>query len=108
MGPVWWLVEDLGWFREAEKLKPGAAPEQQVSGEEAVVKSTSDQEKVYDERRRRHGQRVYANVAPPEGWAVPIRIECLHLSLLTNEPCVGFLTPLCQRWARIYAKSRSR
>jgi hypothetical protein len=77
MGPVWRLVEDLGWFREAEKLKPGAAPEQQISGEEAVVKSTSDQEKVYDERRRRHGQRVYANVAPPEGWAVPIRIECV-------------------------------
>jgi len=102
-GPVWQIVEDLGWFREAEKLKPGAATEQQASGEAAVVEPTSEQEPVYDERRRR--PRVYADLAPPEGWADPLRIECvsLHLSFLTNESCVGFLTPLCQRWDRIYA-----
>jgi hypothetical protein len=77
VGPVWQIVEDLGWFREAEKFKPGAAPEQQVSGGAAVVEPTSEQEQepVYDERRRR--PRVYADVAPPEGWAVPLRIECV-------------------------------
>jgi transcription factor C subunit 6 len=75
VGPVWQIVEDLGWFREAEKLKPVAAPEQQVSGEAAVVEPTSDQELVYDERRRR--PRVYADVAPPEGSADPLRIECV-------------------------------
>jgi transcription factor C subunit 6 len=75
VGPVWQIVEDLGWFREAEKLKPGAAPEQQVSGEAAVVEPTSEQELFYDERRRR--PRVYADVAPPEGWASPLRIECV-------------------------------
>jgi transcription factor C subunit 6 len=77
VGPVWQIVEDLGWFREAEKLKPGAAPEQQVSGEAAVVVPTSEEELVYDERRRR--PRVYADVAPPEGWAHPLRIECVSI-----------------------------
>jgi transcription factor C subunit 6 len=92
VGPVWQIAEDLGWFREAETLKPGPAlPEQQVSREAIVVDPTSEQEPVYDERMRR--PRVYADVVPPEGWADPLRIECV--SLLTNEPCVGFLTPLC-------------
>ncbi|KAI0277542.1 hypothetical protein BGY98DRAFT_979518 [Russula aff. rugulosa BPL654] len=64
VGPVWQIVEELGWFKEAEKLKPGAAPEQQVNEEAAVVEPTSEQEQelVYDERRRR--PRVYADVAP--------------------------------------------
>ena len=77
MGPVWQIVEDLGWFREAEKLKPGAASEHQVSREDVVVESTSEQEQepVYDERRRR--PRVYPDVVPEEGWADPIRIECV-------------------------------
>ena len=81
VGPVWQIVEDLGWFREAEKLKPGAAPEQHADGEAAVVEPTSEQEQeqeqepVYDERRRR--PRVYADVVPPEGWAVPLPIECV-------------------------------
>ena len=75
VGPVWQIVEDLGWFREAEKLKPSATLEQQVMGEAAVVEPTSEQEPVYDERRRR--PRVYADVAPPEGWADPLRIECV-------------------------------
>ena len=103
VGPVWQIVEDLGWFREAEKLKPGAVSEQQVSGEAAVVEPTSEQEQepVYDERRRR--PRVYADVAPPEGWADPLHIECLHLLFLTNGPCVGFLMPFCQRWDHIHA-----
>src|SRR6267154_958439 len=42
VGPVWQIVEDLGWFREAEKSKPGAAPGQQVSGEAAMVEPTSE------------------------------------------------------------------
>ena len=77
VGPVWQIVEDLGWFREAKKLKPGAASEQQVSGEAAVMEPTSEQEQelVYDERR--HRPRVYADVAPPEGWADPLHIECV-------------------------------
>jgi transcription factor C subunit 6 len=75
VGPVWQIVEDLGWFREAEKLKPGAAPEQQVGGEVDMVEPTPEQELLYDEGRRR--PRVYADVAPPEGWAHPLRIECV-------------------------------
>ncbi|KAN0116627.1 hypothetical protein V8E52_005771 [Russula decolorans] len=73
VGPIWQIIEDLGWFREAEKLKSGPAPEQQVSEEAAVVEPTSEQEPVYDERRRR--PRVYADVAPPDGWADPLCIE---------------------------------
>ena len=73
LGPVWQIVEDLGWFREAEKSKLGAAGEQQVSGDAAGVEPTPVQ--VYDERRRR--PRVYADIAPPEGWAVPFRTECV-------------------------------
>lgn len=73
-GPVWQIVEDLGWFREAEKLKPGAVSEQQASGE-AAVEPTSEPEPVYDERRRR--PRVYADIVPPVGWADPLRIECV-------------------------------
>lgn len=72
-GPVWQIVEDLGWFREAEKSKSGAAGEQQVSGDAAGVEPTPVQ--VYDERRRR--PRVYADIAPPEGWAVSFRTECV-------------------------------
>ena len=72
-GPVWQIVEDLGWFREAEKSKPGSAGEQQVGGEAPEVESTPAQ--VYDERRRRPG--VYADIAPPEGWAAPFRTECV-------------------------------
>ena len=72
-GPVWQIVEDLGWFREAEKSKPGSAGEQQVGGEAPEVESTPAQ--VYDERRRRPG--VYADIAPPQGWAVPFRTECV-------------------------------
>jgi len=64
-GPLWQIVEDLGWFKEGEKLKPGATQELQASGEV----------QVYDERRRR--PRVYADVVPPEGWAVPICAECV-------------------------------
>ena len=75
VGPIWQIVEDLGWFREAEKLKSGPTPEQQVSEEAAVVEPTSEQEPVYDERRRR--PRVYADVVPPEGWAHPLRLECV-------------------------------
>lgn len=77
VGPVWQIVEELRWFKEAEKLKPGAAPEQQVNEEATVVVTISEQEPelVYDERRRR--PRVYADVAPPEGRAVPLRIECV-------------------------------
>ena len=75
VGPTWQIVEDLGWFREAEKLKSGPVPEQQVSEEAAVTEPASEQEPVYDERRRR--PRVYADVAPPEGWADPLHIECV-------------------------------
>ena len=77
VGPVWQIIEELRWFKEAEKLKPGAAPEQQVNEEATVVVTTSEQEPelVYDERRRR--PRVYADVAPLEGRAVPLRIECV-------------------------------
>ena len=52
------------------------------------------QELVYD--KCIHRPRVYADVAPPVGWTDPLHIKgvCL-LSLLTNESCVGFLTPLC-------------
>ena len=77
VGPVWRIVEELGWFKEAEKLKPGAAPEQQVNEEVAVMEPTSEkeQELVYDERKRR--PRVYVDIAPPEGRAVPLRIECV-------------------------------
>ncbi len=74
-GPVWQIVEDRGWFKGAEKSKPGLAPQQQVSGEAAVVEPVSGQEQVYDERRRR--PRVYAEVVLPENWAVPLRAECV-------------------------------
>ena len=73
VGPVWQIVEDLGWFREAEKLKSGTAREEQASEEAAAVELTPVQ--VYDERRRR--PRVYADIAPPKGWAVPFRAECV-------------------------------
>jgi hypothetical protein len=61
---LWQIVEKLGWFKEAEKLKPGAAPEQQVNEEVAVMEPTSEQEQelVYDERRRR--PRVYRTLRP--------------------------------------------
>ena len=72
-GPVWQIVEDLGWFKEAEKLKPGTAGEQQASEEAAADEPTPVQ--IYDERRRR--PRVYADIALPEGWAVPFRAECV-------------------------------
>ena len=72
-GPVWQIVEDLGWFREAEELKPGVALEQQDSGEAAAVEPASVQ--VYDERRRR--PMVYEDVVPPDGWAVPLCAECV-------------------------------
>jgi len=75
MGPLWQIVEDLGWFSEAEKLKPGALPGRQVSGEAPAVESASEQERVFDERMRR--PRVYTDVAPPEGWAVPLCAECV-------------------------------
>ena len=75
VGPVWQILEDLGWFREAHKLKPSGAPEQQGSREASVVEPTPEQEPVYDERRRR--PRVYADVTPPEGWADPLPIECV-------------------------------
>ena len=73
VGPVWQIVEDLGWFREAEKLKPGAPVDQQVSEETAAVEPAPMQ--VYDERRRR--PRVYEDVVPPNGWAVPLCAECV-------------------------------
>ena len=75
VGPVWQILEDLGWFREADKLKPSGATEQQGSREASVVESTPEPEPVYDERRRR--PRVYADVTPPEGWADPLPIECV-------------------------------
>jgi transcription factor C subunit 6 len=72
-GPIWQIVEDLGWFKEGEKLKPVAPREQQVSEVAAAVEPAPVQ--VYDERLRR--PRVYADVVPPKGHAVPLRAECV-------------------------------
>lgn len=72
-GPIWQIVEDLGWFKEGEKLKPGAQQEQKTSGEAAAVEPAPVQ--VYDERRRR--PKVYEGFVLPEGWAVPLRAECV-------------------------------
>jgi hypothetical protein len=72
-GPIWQIVEDLGWFKEGEKLKPGAQQEQKTSGEAAAVEPAPVQ--VYDERRRR--PKVYEGFVLLEGWAVPLRAECV-------------------------------
>ncbi|KAI9511105.1 hypothetical protein F5148DRAFT_1298112 [Russula earlei] len=67
-GPVWQMVEDLGWFREAEILKRvGAAREQLAGGDTATPVP------ILDERARR--PLVYADVALPEGSAVLLRAE---------------------------------
>jgi transcription factor C subunit 6 len=61
-GPVWQIVEDLGWFREAEK-------------------QTLAQVQVYDERTRR--PRVHADVAIPldhDGPAAPIVLSAEYVS----------------------------
>ena len=102
-GPVWQIVEDLGWFREAEGfLDRGALPE---SGQ---GQAAARQGIVCDERARR--PRVHDDVALLEGWTVFRRVECVFppflFPFLADQPCVGFcilLTLFC-----ICSEMRSR
>ena len=74
-GPVWQIVEDLGWFRESEGfLNRGAAQESgQGRGQ------GQGQGIVCDERARR--PRVHDDVALREGWTVFRRAECVSSPL---------------------------
>jgi transcription factor C subunit 6 len=75
-GPVWELVEDLGWFREggeeAQTRVGGEGAEAQALGQGQVV--------VCDESARR--PRVHADVVLPQGWTVFRRAECVFPLLL--------------------------
>ena len=76
-GPVWQIVEDFGWFREAEGfLDQGTAQDEGQASARQVV--------VYDERARR--PRVHADVALPEGWSVFRRVECVFPPLFISLP----------------------
>jgi transcription factor C subunit 6 len=82
-GPVWQLVEDLGWFREAveaEGVRRGGA--------DGAAPAPAQ---VCDERARR--PRVHAGVAL-QGWAVLIRAECVlpssFLSQRSEASCESF------------------
>ena len=70
-GPVWQIVEDLGWFREAEKQAVSALPEVPAQGQVQV--------QVYDERMRR--PRVHVDVRTPlshDGRSpVILSVECV-------------------------------
>jgi len=104
-GPVWQIVEDLGWFREAKDNNSkrggggggggGAAREEQITvrvgGEAQAAVSVSAlsqteaqvQGSIYDEPARR--PKVYVDLGLPEGWAVPIRAECVSLLLSPHQ-----------------------
>jgi len=71
-GPVWQIVEDLGWFREAERFLHQARPSASESGQALAL---ARQVIVCDERARR--PRVHADVALLEGWSVFRRVECV-------------------------------
>jgi transcription factor C subunit 6 len=118
-GPVWEIVEDLGWFREStyggeaqaqvraralrEKTgEEGAAQIQQGQGQGQVV--------LCEERARR--PRVHDDVILPEGWTVFRRAECvssLFLPFLADSPWLRPLFPnkllmsLYQRRDRLHA-----
>jgi hypothetical protein len=104
-GPVWQVVEDLGWFAEAERFfrLDGTAHGRAASESESGLASASTSARqviVCDERARR--PRVHADVALLEGWSVFRGVECVLLPssspvpiffprFLHIKPCVGFL-----------------
>ena len=85
-GPVWQIVEDMGWFREAEQfLNQGGAVAQAASesgSESGSGQALARQVVVCDERARR--PRVHADVALLEGWSLFRRVECVFL--LSSSP----------------------
>jgi transcription factor C subunit 6 len=68
-GPVWQMVEDLGWFREAEK-------QQQQQQQTTLPAQAAQVQVVCEERMRR--PRVHADLAIPEdrAWVV-LSAECV-------------------------------
>ena len=85
-GPVWQIVEDLGWFREAEDFLDRGAP--QESGQ-AVAR----QGIVCDERARR--PKVHDDVALLEGWSVFRRVKCVFPPFFSSFPCRYSLVSAC-------------
>jgi hypothetical protein len=83
-GPVWELVEDLGWFREGGAEAQARAMRGQMLGQGQVV--------VCDESVRR--PRVHADVVLPQGWTVFRRAECVFLLLFSPADQFGRVSAL--------------
>jgi len=114
-GPVWELVEDLGWFREGEvEAQARAVREKTWVGGEGAEGQTLGQGQVVvcDESARR--PRVHADVVLPQGWTVFRRAECvsplpLRISAAVHRPFLFLLLMLLyQRWDRVYADGWKR
>jgi transcription factor C subunit 6 len=88
-GPVWQIVEDLGWFRESEDFLDRGVAQESAQGL-ASARQGQGQGIVCDERARR--PRVHDDVALREGWTVFRRAECV------SSPLFFFLflsLPIC-------------
>jgi transcription factor C subunit 6 len=116
-GPVWEIVEDLGWFRESTyggeaQAQTSARAVREKTGEEGAAQTQQGQGQVVlcEERARR--PRVHDDVVLPEGWTVFRRAECvspLFLPFLADPPWLPpffpnkLLMSLYQRRDRLHA-----
>jgi hypothetical protein len=112
-GPVWELVEDLGWFGEGgAEAEARAVREKTWDGREGAEGEGEGEVVVCDESVRR--PRVHADVVLPQGWMVFRRAECVFPPLLLFSPADRFgrtsavsffrlLMLLYQGWGRVYA-----
>jgi transcription factor C subunit 6 len=82
-GPVWQIVEDLGWFRESEGFLDRGAAQESAQGL-ASARQGQGQGIVCDERARR--PRVHDDVALREGWTVFRRAECVSSTFFFSFP----------------------
>ena len=104
--PVWQIVDDLGWFREAEQFMHQGGTVAQAASESKSEsgQALARQVVVCDECARR--PRVHADAALLEGWSLFCHVECVFLpplppplspSILVShflpfKPCVGVAT----------------
>ena len=87
-GPVWQIVEDLGWFRESEGFLDRGAAQESGQGLAPSARQIQGQGQgiVCDERARR--PRVHDDVALREGWTVFRRVECVSSPFFSSSfPC---------------------
>jgi hypothetical protein len=95
-GPVWEIVEDLGWFRESiyggeaqAQAQARARAVREKTGEEGAAQIQQGQGQVVLCEERVCRPRVHDDVVLPEGWTVFRRAECvspLFLPFLADQP----------------------